>query len=126
MKLSHIALNIRGKEELSDFYQNILGFQPEYQFDLNQDYATKIFNLKIQPDVFLYKKEEIYFELFVYEGTTIPGFAHLCIEVADREIIAKKCEQAGYPVIRINRSNKADLLFIKDKAGNIFELKDDK
>ena len=32
IKLSHIGLNIRGKEELINFYQNILGFHSEYQF----------------------------------------------------------------------------------------------
>lgn len=125
MRLHHIALNIQRKEELTDFYQNILEFQPEYQFDLNKDIATKIFNISEQPRVFLYKKEEIYFELFVYEGSTLPAFAHLCMQITDRETIVKKCEEAGYPVIRIKRSDKPDLLFIKDKTGNIFELKND-
>ena len=126
MRLSHIGLNIQNKEELTDFYQNILGFHPEYQFDLSPDYATNIFNIAEQPEVFIYKREDIYIELFVYEGSTLPGFAHLCMEVTDRETIVKKSEQSGYPVIRIERSNKPDLLFIKDKTGNIFELKNDK
>ena len=126
LSLHHIGLNIREKEELVDFYQNILGFHLEYQFDLKSDYSTNIFNITEQPTVFLCKKDELTIELFVYEGSTLPGFTHLCLEVTDREAIAKKCEQAGYPVIRIERSDKADLLFIKDKTGNIFELKNDK
>lgn len=123
MKLNHIGLNIQGKEELVDFYQNILGFYLEHQFDLNPVLATKIFGLGKQPEVFLYKKENIHLELFVYSEKSTQGFAHICIEVTDREIIAKKCENAGYPITRIQRNDKPDILFIRDKAGNIFELK---
>jgi len=123
MKLSHIGLNIQSKEELVNFYQNILGFHPEYQFELPSVLATEIFELTGQTEVFLYKKENLIFELFVYPENTKMGFTHICIEVADRENIAKKSESAAYPVIRIQRNDKADILFIKDKAGNIYELK---
>lgn len=32
MRLKHIALNIKNKEELTNFYQNTLGFHFVYQF----------------------------------------------------------------------------------------------
>jgi len=44
MKINHIALNIYSKEELNDFYKEILGFQMEYKFDLNIEMAIKIFD----------------------------------------------------------------------------------
>lgn len=90
MKLNHIALNIQSKEELIDFYQNILRFDFEYQFNLNPVLATKIFGMAKQPEVFLYKKEHLHLELFVYPESIIKDFAHVCIEITDREIIAKK------------------------------------
>ncbi len=124
MKLHHIALNIQTKKELVDFYQNILGVYPQHQFNLYLDLATKIFNIEQQPEVFQYKNEHLFLELFFYEETTIQGFAHICLEVADRENIAKKAEIAGYPVARVARKEMPDILFIKDKTGNIFELKD--
>jgi catechol 2,3-dioxygenase-like lactoylglutathione lyase family enzyme len=123
MKLNHIALNIKGENELIDFYQNIFGFQPEYQFDLNLDMAMKIFNIENQPKVYLYKNDNLVLELFVYPESTIQGFAHICLEMADREKIAQKGEKAGYPITRIQRKDKPDILFIRDKAGNIIELK---
>lgn len=123
MKLNHIGLNIQGKKELVEFYQNILGFHPEYQFDLKLDRATKIFGIKKQTEVFLYKNENLVLELFVCSENTTKGFAHIGIEVANREIIAEKCEHAGYLIRRIHRTDKPDILFIGDKAGNIFELK---
>ena len=124
MKINHVGINIQSEEEIVDFYQNILGFHFEYQFDLKLVLATKIFDIEKQPKVFLYSNENIQLELFVYPEKTKQGFAHICIEVTDREIIAKKCENAGYPITRIKRNDKPDILFIRDKAGNIFELKD--
>lgn len=123
IKLNHIGLNIQSETELVDFYQNILGFHLEHQFELNSVFASKIFGMNKQPEVFHYKNENLYFELFVYPEKTTQGFAHICIEVIDRDIIAKKCENMGYPVTRIQRNDKPDILFIRDNAGNIFELK---
>ena len=123
MKLLHIGLNIQEKEELVAFYQNILGFYPEYQFDLNSVLATKVFGIGRQVEVFLYSNKIIQLELFVYPEKIKQGFAHLCIEVNEIESIVEKCEHAGYPIRRIEHNDKPDTLFIRDKAGNIFELK---
>lgn len=123
VKLSHIGLNIQGKEELVDFYQNILGFHLEHRFDIKLSLATNIFGIRKQVEVFLYSNENMQLELFVYPKKTKLFFTHICIEVTDREIIAKKCEHAGYKVTRIKRNDKPDILFIRDKTGNIFELK---
>ena len=125
MRLNHIGLNIRRKEELVDFYQNLLGFHLKHQFDLKSSFAANIFGIEKRQEVFLYKKQDLLIELFIYPENTKQGFAHICIEVKDREKIAGKCEDAGYPVTRIQRSGKPGLLFIKDKAGNIFELKNE-
>ena len=58
-------------------------------------------------------KENLHLELFVYSENAKTDFAHICIEVIDREIIAKKSENAGYPITRIQKNDKPDILFIK-------------
>jgi len=123
-KLNHIALNISDVDEVTDFYQDILGFHMEYQFELDSDFASKIFGINKQAEVFHCKNELLNLELFVYPDNPKQIFAHICIEVIDREIIAVKCKNAGYPVTRIKRNDKPDILFIRDRAGNIFELKE--
>ena len=123
MKLNHIGSNIQSEKEIEDFYQNILGFYFEYQFDLPEELTNNIFGLHKQITVFLYKREDILLELFVHTINSDSGFSHICLKVKDRESIAAKCEKNGYQVIRIKRNDKADILFIKDKVGNIFELK---
>lgn len=123
MKLKHIALNIQKKEELVDFYQNVLGFHLVHKYNLDSTFALKIFGIEKQTEVFIYSNNEIDLELFAFPGETKQGFAHICIEMENREIVAEKCKKAGYPIIRITRDDKPDLLFIIDRAENKFELK---
>jgi len=92
MKLNHVALNIQSEEELVDFYQNILGFHFEYQFNMPIELADKIFGVKKQRKVFLYKREDILLELFIHSVNTNQNFAHICFEIINRESIAAKCE----------------------------------
>jgi catechol 2,3-dioxygenase-like lactoylglutathione lyase family enzyme len=123
MKLYHVGLNIQSEAEVVNFYQNILGFHFEYQFDMPAELGNNIFGVNKQLKVFLYIKEDILLELFVHSVNTGNSFSHIGFEVKDRESIATKCEESKYQVIRIKRTEKADILFVKDKAGNIFELK---
>lgn len=123
MKLKHIALNILDKTDLTKFYQNILGFHLVHQFELNASYGQQIFAIEKQTEVFIYSNDQIDFELFVLPEQTQLGFAHICVDLEDCDLVAEKCKKAGYPVVRIERENNTDLLFIMDKAGNKFELK---
>lgn len=111
------------REELVDFYQNILGFQLAHQYELSEDIASQIFGLKIKTEVFIYSNGHIDLELFLFPEKTKQGFSHICINMENRKIIEEKCEKAGYPIIKIEREEKEDLLFVMDRAENKFELK---
>lgn len=123
MKLNHVGLNIQSEEEIVDFYQNVLGFHLEYQFDISTELGDRIFGVNEQVNVFLCKNKDILLELFVYYAHPKNSFSHICLDVTDREKIVFRCEERNYKVIRIDRADRADILFIKDKAGNVFELK---
>ncbi|MBI9065770.1 MAG: VOC family protein [Salinivirgaceae bacterium] len=124
MKINHIALNIENKDEITNFYQNILCFKFEYDFDMPFSLSSDIFGIENSTKVYLVKKENTILELFMHSVKSNIGYAHICLDVDNRENTAVKCNEEGYPVIRIERNDKTDLLFIKDKNGNIFELKD--
>ena len=123
MKLKHIALNIQNEEELVDFYENVLGFHHINKYELGNEYAQKIFGLDTKTDVFIYSNFTMYLELFVLPEKINQGFAHICTEMEDRDIVVERCKKAGYPTVKIEREEKEDLLFIIDKSGNKFELK---
>ncbi len=126
MKLNHIALNISNVEDTIDFYQNILGFNLEYQFELPIELSINIFGVNNSLPVFLYKKEQIFFELFVFLDKTNKGVSHICLETHNSEQLISQCQNKGYKVFNIERDNKPNLLFVWDKSGNCFEIKDEK
>ena len=68
------------------------------------------------------QKEEIILEIFVTKKQYKQGFRHICISVKNREELVKKAEQKAYECTRIKREF-SDLVFIRDKSGNIFEIK---
>jgi len=122
MKLNHIALNIADKEEMQNFYENILGFHVERSFGIDEALSQKIFNVSKPVVASILTNGELVLELFVNSKPLQTAYQHLCIDVKDREQIVQHCRKAAYPVIRLKRQ-RGDLLFIKDKAGNMFELK---
>ncbi len=122
MQLNHIGVNIANVAEVQHFYQHILKFLVERRFFVPRNISQMFFGIDAETEVFIVNKETLRLELFVYNEPLKSGYAHLCVEVDDREKTASKCAEQGYPVIRMKR-DQGDLLFIKDKAGNVFELK---
>jgi catechol 2,3-dioxygenase-like lactoylglutathione lyase family enzyme len=121
MKLEHVALTISDEEEIGYFYQNILGLHKIRDFILKKDLAREIFGIDKETKVFLLQKNELLLELFLMPEQYSHDFKHICISIKNREELIEKAEQNAYQCIRIKRE-KSDLIFMKDKSGNIFEI----
>jgi len=124
IKLNHIALNISDIGEITDFYQDILGFHFEYQFELPAKLGNSIFGINQSLPVYFCKNDQMAFELFVLSENTNKGLAHVCLELPDRDELKNQCISKGYKIKNIQRDNKPNLLFIWDKSGNCFEIKE--
>ncbi len=122
MQLNHVGINITDASEIQHFYKNILGFVSERDFPITREISQLFFGIDNKTDAYIVQSEDLLLELFLYDKPLNTGYAHLCLQVKDREKIVRKCIEIGYPVTRKEREN-GDLLFIKDKAGNVFELK---
>lgn len=123
MRLVHIGLNISDKNELENFYGNILGFHRQYSFLIEQPLSVQIFGIGKQTEVSIYSRENIALELFLCSKRNELSYSHVCLDVENIDIIIKKCVQAGYKVITRQRGEKTYMVFIQDKTGNTFELK---
>ncbi|MCK4466077.1 MAG: VOC family protein [Bacteroidales bacterium] len=123
MKLEHIALSISDSEEIKKFYHDILGMNQLRTFNLSKVLANDIFGIDKEPSVYLLQKDELLVEIFVTTKQYKQGFKHICILIKNREELIKKAAQNSYKCIHIKRK-KSDLIFIKDKSGNIFEIKE--
>ena len=121
MKLEHIAITINLSDEIINFYERILGMEQERNFVLDKTLSTKIFGVNGNLPVYLMKREDFVLEIFIYKQN-LQSVNHLCIFVENRENLIKEVQKKGYETIIIERE-QPDLVFIKDKSGNIFEIK---
>lgn len=121
MKPEHIAITVTGSDEIINFYQRILGMEEVRNFVLDKSLSAKIFGVKENLPVYLMQKDDLVLEIFIYKQNQQP-VNHLCISVENREKLTKELQEKGYETIIIQRK-QPDLVFIKDKSGNIFEIK---
>ena len=122
MNLEHIAISINSLNEITDFYQNILGMQQVRNFILNKNLAYDIFGFNIDVPVYLLNKGNLYLEIFIIKEKNQKGFNHICFSVQNREQLFKYANENAYRCILIKRDPN-DIMFINDKAGNVFEIK---
>ena len=122
MNLEHIAISVNSKDEITDFYQNILGMIQVRDFVIDKNLAFDIFGISADVPVYLLNKESLTLEIFVTEQENPKGFNHICFSVQDRNQVFKNAQEKAYKCILIKRDVN-DIMFINDKAGNVFEIK---
>ena len=120
----HAGLTVY-KNDIRNFYIDILGFKTEKDFQLNADLAENIFHIKDSPEVYHLNKDEITLELFVFSGYKQNQiFQHLCFQMDNCDEIYKKAYEKNYwTFCRTNSQNKTTY-FIRDNMNNLLELKD--
>lgn len=123
MQLEHIALNIADSQEVKNFYHNVLGMIEIRNYELDKNLAKQFFNIYKNTTVYLMQKDDFVLELFVNDNYVNISFSHVCIKVNNREEMVEKAIANSYKYIRREREH-FDQIFISDKSGNIFELKD--
>lgn len=122
MNLEHIALTITDHKEIKEFYQEILGFAEIKSFILQKELAREIFGFGKESRVFHLQKEDLLLELFLMPERFENVCNHICFSVPDREAIVNRAIRDGYACIRVRRQH-SDMIFLKDKSGNLFEMK---
>lgn len=116
---------INDPQEVVDFYEGILGLKKEREFNLDRNLAAEIFGIHQETPVFQLRDESLMMELFVRPVPFEPDFQHICLSFENREEIIDRVNENGYECIRLERTY-SDLVFIKDRSGNMFEIKEEK
>src|SRR6056297_1344682 len=123
MEIKHAGLTVQ-ERDVEIFYRGVMGFFIEGSFNLSEELATDIFDIKSSVDVYNLKKGQVILELFVYNAkhTKNVGFQHLCLVHSEAEDIYNKAKEKGYRTYLKQGKNKKTY-FIKDQNNNIFELR---
>jgi catechol 2,3-dioxygenase-like lactoylglutathione lyase family enzyme len=122
MNIEHIALTITDHKEIKEFYKEILGFAEIRSFILQKELAREIFGFGKESRVFHLQTNDLMLELFLIPERFENVHNHICFSVPNREAIVNKAIRDGYECIRVRRQH-SDMIFLKDKSGNLFELK---
>jgi len=119
---NHVAVSINDLSEIKDFYVNILGLEIIKKFTLSKDISGQIFNIEKETEVTVIGKDDFSMEIFKSNKTYHYDFQHVCVTVNNREQVIQKAKGNNYPCIIIERDT-SDVVFIKDKSNNLFEIK---
>jgi len=120
-KIHHIALTYEKREEADIFFSKILGLKLTKSSILSEKLTEEIFKIKEETVIDVYSNDSSYFEIFISKVKNKHIFDHICIKVDDKERFIKKCKENKIKPIYIKKGEKT-LLFVKDYAGNLFEV----
>ncbi|MBD3194179.1 MAG: hypothetical protein GF317_03935 [Candidatus Lokiarchaeota archaeon] len=126
MKLEHFALSSKSIEDSDEFFGDILGFTKTRDFQVNADLMEQFFGVKKEQQILRYEKDTLSAEIFINkeEPSVKDTFTHICLVVEDRDKLIKNLAEYGYDYVKVTRKDKESYyLFIKDKFGNIYEIK---
>jgi len=119
---NHIGITINDSSEIKNFYVDILGLEIIKKFILLKNISTQIFNTEKETEVTVVGKKDFMAELFIAGKNDHRNFQHVCIAVNDQKQVMQKAQKNNYPCTIIKRDT-SDLVFIKDKSNNLFEIK---
>ncbi len=120
--LNHVAVQYDNKENADIFFNKILKIPLLKEFKISADLSKKIFDIDKETDVLIYDNKKLRFEVFLSDKKRTFYFDHICIEVDDRRKFVKDCKKYDVEINFIDRNGKK-LLFVKDFAGNLYEVK---
>ena len=120
--LQHIALQCNNSKKAEIFFTKILGLKVEKEFCLSEKLSDEIFGIKENVDVKIYGNKQVTFEIFITKKAQNTGFEHTCIEIQDQEKFIEHCKRYNINPMFVKKGEKT-LFFVKDFAGNLFEIK---
>ena len=121
--LKHVALQYSDKKQADIFFSKILGLELKKTFNISNDLSYEIFGIKEEILIVVYKNENTCFEIFITDKKTESKFEHTCIQINNKEEFIERCKKNGIKPLFVKKGEKI-LLFIKDFAGNLFEIKE--
>jgi catechol 2,3-dioxygenase-like lactoylglutathione lyase family enzyme len=124
MTYNHIGLTISESSDIRNFYQNILGMELQRNFVIDNFLAKTIFGLEKELKVYSGEIGNLKLELFTTDQEIPKTCNHICLSVSERDKFIGKIKENGYECIVLTRE-MSDLVFVKDKSGNLFEIKEE-
>ena len=126
MSIEHISVASNSEIESDEFFIELLNLKKTREFTVSGEKMKKFFGVDGDHKLLRYANEHMEVEVILTnsKGNSGDQFTHTCLLVEDREKLIAKAEPKGYEIIKVMRDNSEGYyLFIKDKFGNLYEIK---
>jgi len=121
--LEHIGITINEESDIQAFYKDLLGLEEVQKFELYKDLSEKLFGISNAVSVTHLSSEDLFLELFLTDRNKIRFTIIFAFLFGTETLLSKKQNLWGFSLTQIKRESRDGLLFIRDKSGNIFEIK---
>jgi catechol 2,3-dioxygenase-like lactoylglutathione lyase family enzyme len=121
--VNHIGLQYSDKAEAEIFFSKVLGFSKVREFTVPEELAEAIFGIRKSVEVVDYGDDRIKFEIFFTDQPLSYVYEHIGLNVPNKTEFIERCKNNGIEPI-IAKKGEKDLLFIKDFAGHLYEIKE--
>jgi len=121
--LKHIALQYTDRKQAEIFFTKILELPLKKTFTVSKQLSNAIFGINEEAIVDVYANDNSYFEIFITKTHRKYGYEHVGVEINNKDEFIKRCKKYDIEPIYAKKGEKT-LLFIKDYAENLFEIKE--
>lgn len=121
--IQHVALQFNDETQAEIFFTKILGLSLKKTFTLPPELSNEIFGIKEEVEAVVYGNDHTRFEIFITKKQSKPIYEHVCIEINNKEEFVERCKKFNIETKFVKKDLKT-LLFIKDYAGNLYEVKE--
>ncbi len=123
--VNHIGLLNFNEAQARKFYSEVMGLEEQYGFELNEKETEKIFGFRQNFKILVFGQDRVKLEVFIpnQKINFEPVVNHICIELQNRSAFLDRCRLANIKIVEIPKPDKITV-FVKDYAGNIFEVKE--
>ena len=121
--LQHIGLQHPDKKSAKKFFGEILGLPFQKEFILQAELSRLLFGTDSDVEVVAYGDEKFKFEVFITKGEIPQNFNHICWAVKNRDEFINDCKMNNIDHVIVETGDKV-LTFIRDKGGNVYEIKE--
>ncbi len=124
--IDHICIEVSSEERCREIFEGVLGLSVAYSFRIDEEFMGRMFGLKAECESVVYQAGDTKIEVFIRPemGRPVPGTAHLCLSVPDRGRVLQSAEAKGLDVLHHPRNGRP-LYYIRDRDGNLYEIKQD-
>jgi len=126
LKIEHLAVSSNSEEDSDNFFIKLLGLKKLRSFVVSSDLMEQFYKVKKEHKVIRYGNEEVSVEVFITDDKSkvLDKFTHMCLVIEDRAKLIDVARQMSYEVIKVPRKDSdVFYLFLKDKFGNLYEIK---